>query len=104
MPAHRRGQRGRWWLLGAMVTVALAWFAAPPGVGTSGAASAAGKATIVLEHGAWADATSWRNVIERLQRRGFPVLAPPNPLRGWVTDSAYLRSFLQTVPGPVVLV
>src|SRR5438093_910833 len=104
MPAHSRARRVRWWLLGAMITVAMAWFAAPSGIGASGAASAAGKPTIVLEHGAWADATSWRNVIERLQRRGFTVLAPPNPLRGWVTDSAYLRSFLRTISGPVVLV
>jgi len=104
MPAHSCARRGRWWLLGATVTVAMAWFAGPSGVGASGAASAAGKPTIVLEHGAWADATSWRNVIERLQRRGFTVLAPPNPLRGWVTDAAYLRSFLRTVPGPVILV
>jgi len=104
MPAHSRARRGWWWLLGPTATVAMAWFAAPPGVGASGGASAAGKPTIVLEHGAWADATSWRNVIERLQRRGFTVLAPPNPLRGWVTDSAYLRSFLRTISGPVVLV
>src|SRR2546423_2996589 len=104
MPAHSRAHRGRWWLLGATVTVAMAWFAAPSGVGASGAASAAGKPTIVLEHGAWADATSWRNVIERLQRRGFTVLAPPNPPRGWVTDSRYPRSFLRTISGPVVLV
>jgi hypothetical protein len=58
MPAHSCARRGRWWRLGAAVTVAVAWFAAPAGVGAPGGASAAGRPTIVLEHGAWADATS----------------------------------------------
>ena len=62
------------------------------------------KPTIVLEHGAWADASSWSGVIGRLQDRGFTVLAPPNPLRGGATDSANLASFLHTIPGPIVLV
>jgi len=36
---------------------------------------------IVLEHGAWADGSSWDRVIRRLQNAGFTVYAPPNPLR-----------------------
>jgi pimeloyl-ACP methyl ester carboxylesterase len=60
--------------------------------------------TIVLVHGDWADGSSWSGVIERLQRRGFTVVAPPNPLRGPSSDAAYLASFLQTIPGPIVLV
>jgi pimeloyl-ACP methyl ester carboxylesterase len=43
-------------------------------------------------------------VIERLQRKGFTVVAPPNLLRGPATDSPYLASYLQTIPGPIVLV
>ena len=71
---------------------------------SSPAASSMGdKPTIVLEHGAWADASSWRGVIERLQSRGFRVLAPPNPLRGGAADAAYLASYLRTVAGPIVL-
>jgi pimeloyl-ACP methyl ester carboxylesterase len=62
------------------------------------------KPTIVLVHGAWADASSWTGVIERLQREGFTVTAPPNNLRGPAADSAYLRAYLETLPGPVVLV
>ena len=38
--------------------------------------------TIVLVHGAWADASGWSAVIVRLQEAGFAVYAPPNPLRG----------------------
>ena len=40
------------------------------------------RPTIVLVHGDWADGSSWNGVTERLQRRGFTVVAPPNPLRG----------------------
>jgi hypothetical protein len=40
------------------------------------------KPVIVLEHGAWADASSWDKVIRLLQDDGFTVYAPPNPLRG----------------------
>ncbi|QIQ06120.1 alpha/beta fold hydrolase [Streptomyces liangshanensis] len=59
--------------------------------------------TIVLVHGAWADASSWAAVTERLQDRGFTVKAPPNTLRGVATDSANLRAYLKTLTGPVVL-
>ncbi|MFH9044996.1 alpha/beta fold hydrolase [Streptomyces sp. NPDC017966] len=62
------------------------------------------RPTIVLEHGAFADASSWDGVIERLQRAGYPVVAAANPLRGPANDAAYLRSVVQHVDGPVVLV
>ncbi len=66
--------------------------------------SAVPKPTVVLVHGAWADASSWTPVIERLQRAGYPVLAPPNPLRGLSSDSAYIASYLKQVSGPVIVV
>ena len=63
------------------------------------------KPTIVLVHGAWADASSWNAVIAPLQAEGFTVLAPPNELRGLASDAAYIGSFLaQRTTGPVVLV
>ena len=62
------------------------------------------KPTIVLEHGAWADGSSWDGVVTRLQKDGYPVDVPPHPLRGPDSDSAYLASYLATVTGPVVLV
>src|SRR6201991_3497 len=61
------------------------------------------KPTIVLVHGAFADASGWNDVAGRLIRAGYPVLAPANPLRGVSSDSAYLASILATVSGPVVL-
>jgi pimeloyl-ACP methyl ester carboxylesterase len=62
------------------------------------------KPAIVLEHGAWADSGSWDAVVENLQRDGYTVYAPPNPLQGLGYDSAYLRDFLQSISGPIVLV
>jgi pimeloyl-ACP methyl ester carboxylesterase len=62
------------------------------------------KPTIVLEHGAWADASSWAKVILQLEEDGFTVDAPPNPLRGVSYDSTYLADFLSTISGPVVVV
>ncbi|MFI2207002.1 alpha/beta fold hydrolase [Streptomyces sp. NPDC020192] len=67
-------------------------------VGTGGA-----KPTIVLVHGAFADGSSWNGVIERLERRGYRVMAPANPLRGLHSDSAYIASVLKSIKGPVVL-
>jgi len=61
-------------------------------------------ATIVLVHGAFADASGWTDVVTNLQRDGHTVYAPPNPLRGLSTDAAYVRAFLETLEGPVVLV
>ena len=68
------------------------------GAATAGAGHSA-KPVIVLEHGAWADASSWSSVISQLQRSGFTVYAPPNPLRGLPQDSAYLHQFLTPEPG-----
>lgn len=62
------------------------------------------KPTVILEHGAFADSSSWSGVIERLQRDGYPVVAPANPLRGVSSDAAALRSVIDHVEGPVVLV
>jgi pimeloyl-ACP methyl ester carboxylesterase len=62
-----------------------------------------GKPTIVLVHGAFADASSWNGVIERLQRQGYTVVAAANPLRGVAADIAYLASVVNQVDGPVLL-
>ena len=61
-------------------------------------------ATVVLVHGAFADASSWNGVITRLQAKGVPVTAPANPLRGIAADSAYLAAVFAQVDGPVIAV
>jgi pimeloyl-ACP methyl ester carboxylesterase len=81
----------------AAALIAMAPGAAPARASASTATVRAGgpaKPVIVLEHGAWADASSWSSVISQLQRSGFTVYAPPNPLRGLPQDSAYLHQFL----------
>jgi pimeloyl-ACP methyl ester carboxylesterase len=60
--------------------------------------------TVVLVHGAFADASSWNGVIERLQARGVPVTAPANPLRGVTHDSNYIASEFSQISGPVLAV
>ncbi|WP_425839081.1 alpha/beta fold hydrolase [Microbacterium sp. PA5] len=62
------------------------------------------KPTVVLVHGAFADSSGWSLVAPALQAEGYPVLAFPNPLRGLQYDSEYLRRFLDTIAGPIVLV
>jgi pimeloyl-ACP methyl ester carboxylesterase len=63
-----------------------------------------GPPTVMLVHGAFADGSSWRGVIERLNARGVPVVAPANPLRGLSFDSAYIASVLDQTPGLVIAV
>src|SRR3954454_7795860 len=66
--------------------------------------SEATSPTVVLVHGAFADASSWNGVIKRLQAEGVAVKAPANPLRGIATDSAYIAGVFAETPGPVLAV
>jgi pimeloyl-ACP methyl ester carboxylesterase len=61
--------------------------------------------TIVLVHGAVEDSSLWTHgVVQGLQREGFPIRVFSNPLRGLAVDTAYLRTLLGTIEGPVILV
>jgi pimeloyl-ACP methyl ester carboxylesterase len=62
------------------------------------------KATIVLVHGAFGDASSWRPVYELLDADEYTVLAPANPLRGLANDASYVEGLIDQIDGPVVLV
>ncbi|MGN7222888.1 alpha/beta fold hydrolase [Curtobacterium flaccumfaciens] len=62
------------------------------------------RATVVLIHGAFADAASWAPVTRALLDRGLRVIAPPNHLRSLSGDAASLRRVVDAVEGPVVLV
>ena len=59
---------------------------------------------VVIAHGAWADATSWREVIALLQTRGLRVVAVQNPLTGLADDVDAVTRALNHQPRPVVLV
>jgi pimeloyl-ACP methyl ester carboxylesterase len=97
----------RWPALVAVAAVASLVFLptlANAASGASRSTQGGPKPTIVLVHGAWADASSWSGVTSILQNDGYTVDVPPNPLRGLASDSTYLASYLKTVSGPIVLV
>ncbi|MFJ8477555.1 alpha/beta fold hydrolase [Kitasatospora sp. NPDC094011] len=95
--------------ISSAVTVALAACAVAATVSPALAAVAGGptggggKPTVVLIHGAFADASGWNDVAERLTADGYPVVAPPNELRGVANDAAYVASVLKSISGPIVL-
>jgi pimeloyl-ACP methyl ester carboxylesterase len=60
--------------------------------------------TVVLVHGAFADASSWNGVIAELKSRGIPALAPANELRGPGLDGSRIAAQVREIDGPVVLV
>ena len=60
--------------------------------------------TIVLVHGAFADASGFAGVIGDLEASGYSVVAPPNPLRSLLTDAASVAAVVGAIDGPVVLV
>ena len=60
--------------------------------------------TVVLVHGAWADGSSWRDVIDPLRTAGVNVVAAPLPLTSLQDDVAALERTLERVDGSVVLV
>ncbi|MER5407233.1 alpha/beta hydrolase [Streptomyces sp. NPDC002769] len=95
--SRRRIRRSRTAAAGCAVA-ALCTAGVAPAVADGGA-----KPTIVLVHGAFADGSSWNGVIERLERRGYTVVAPANPLRGLYSDSTYIASVLKSIKGPIVL-
>jgi pimeloyl-ACP methyl ester carboxylesterase len=71
---------------------------------TDALARTSAKPTIVLVHGAFADASGFGAVTSRLQRRGYTVISPANPLRGPASDAAAVASVMKIVDGPIVLV
>jgi pimeloyl-ACP methyl ester carboxylesterase len=60
--------------------------------------------TIVLVHGAFVDASSWRRVYAELAGDRLTIKAPPNPLCGTTEDAEYTRCVIEQVQGPVLLV
>src|SRR5215208_4074708 len=63
-----------------------------------------GKPTIVLVHGAFADTSSWNEVIKILERNGYPVVAAGNPMRSVKGDADYVGNILSSIKSPVILV
>jgi pimeloyl-ACP methyl ester carboxylesterase len=105
-PPRRHLRQPHTWLIMTLAVLGLATL--PFGVASAGGDEAktrddSAKPTIVLVHGDWADGSSWNAVAKRLITRGHHVVVPPNLLRGPNEDSPYLRSYLQSIQGPIVL-
>ena len=67
-------------------------------------AKPAAARNVVLVHGAWADGSSWAEVISRLQAAGLHVTAVQNPLTSLADSVAATRRALALQDGPTVLV
>ena len=70
----------------------------------SAAPAAQVKPTVILVHGAFADATSWNGVATRLRADGYKVIGAANPLRSVKAVAAAVANIVKSVDGPVVLV
>ena len=68
------------------------------------AAFAQDAPSIVLVHGAWANGSSWSEVIPLLQQRGLDVVAVTNPSTSFEDDVAATRRAIDDLPGDVILV
>lgn len=95
------GRRGR--TVAAALTAAVLAVGAVPAAADDADAPAGDRPTVVLVHGAFADASGWNAVAERLRGDGYRVVAPANPMRGLAGDTAHLTGVLKGVKGPVVL-
>jgi pimeloyl-ACP methyl ester carboxylesterase len=62
------------------------------------------KPIIVLVHGAFAESSSWDDVIDYLQAQGYTTLAAANPLRSLSGDAEFVASIINNLEAPVVLV
>lgn len=89
----------------AALLSALALVGVSAAADSAAASSAEPKPTVVLVHGAWADASGFQKVEAGLRRAGYPVLEFADPLRSLPNDSATLATFLKVrTQGPVILV
>jgi pimeloyl-ACP methyl ester carboxylesterase len=62
------------------------------------------KPSIILVHGAFADATGWQKVILLLEKEGYSVTAVQNPLKSIADDVATTKRMIDAQPGDVILV
>jgi pimeloyl-ACP methyl ester carboxylesterase len=72
--------------------------------GAAGGVAAAETKTVVLVHGAWADGSSWAEVVPLLEAAGLNVVAVQNPLSSFKSDVANTVRVIDDQPGDVILV
>jgi pimeloyl-ACP methyl ester carboxylesterase len=98
MPVNRTSRM----MLRAVVAGALSLFMSP--AANAQTAAPVKAKNVVLVHGAWADGSSWGEVIPRLQAAGLHVTAVQNPLSSLEDSDAATRRALALQDGPTVLV
>ena len=59
--------------------------------------------TVVAVHGAWADGSSWKDVVLGLEEKGLRVIAAPIPLTSLSDDTAALKRAIARTKGPVIV-
>lgn len=99
----RRGQRSRS-IVRCLVAMAMAIAAAIMPATAQATDIQSGVRNIVLVHGAFADGSSWLDVIPLLQAKGYHVTAVQNPLTSLADDVAATRRVLERQKGDVLLV
>src|SRR5216684_1308002 len=88
----------------ALVALAVLASATHLSAQSAGHATTAAKPTIVLVHGAWADASGWYDVTLALQARGYKVVAVQNSLFSYAKDIETTKRVLDAQQGPIVIV
>jgi pimeloyl-ACP methyl ester carboxylesterase len=88
----------------AMTATLLATLAGAAASSAQQTAAPSAKPTIVLVHGAFADASGWLDLIPLLQQDGYKVIAVQNPLASLAGDVEWTRRVIDAQAGPVVLV
>jgi pimeloyl-ACP methyl ester carboxylesterase len=89
------------WILATLAAVACVL---APTIATAQTSTPVKARNVVLVHGAWADGSSWAEVIPRLQAAGLNVTAVQNPLSSLQDSVAQTRRALALQDGPTVLV
>jgi pimeloyl-ACP methyl ester carboxylesterase len=84
------------------LVMAMHQFLAPLAVAAEGATDK--PVSVILVHGAWADGSSWNDVIPYLLDKGLTVVSVQNPLSSLADDVAATRRAIDLQPGPVLLV
>src|SRR6187402_1954867 len=91
-------------IMNSLISKSLLAGAALSLAGLASANAAETKPTVVLVHGAFADASGWSKVILRLEKAGYPTIGVQNALRSLPEDIATTKRVIDSVQGPVVLV
>ena len=83
-----------------LACVAATWSAAAP----AASAAAHERPTIVLVHGAFSGPSAWDRVVSGLHKDGYDTVTPALGLHGVSSDVTIVRSTLDAIAGPKILV